>query len=353
MKRKIKVALIGAGGILKAHVTGFLKASDRCEIVAVVKEHPERADDVRALLGNVRIEKDYRRVLPDVDAVDILLPHDLHLEATKAAARAGKPVLVEKVMARNVKECDRMIAACRKAGVSLTVCHDRRYQPDWMALKRVVDSGVLGQVYHWRLEHNQDVDLPPGHWIRDAERLGGGAIMSCLTHQIDGLRWYAGEVAEVTCMTQVIPARMEGESIGLIAARLRSGALAQVSINWATRMGWGRPNDLWSEINHVTAERGEAYYLCGKGTYLMVKENPAAWANLFEGQPPAPGAFGKVKSAGTWMGHERCVDQWLRMLAGEPADLTTTGEDSRRTVEVAQAAVLAAARRRVVKLTPV
>ena len=344
MKRRIRVALIGAGGIFKAHARGFLKAGGRCEIAAVVKEHPERADEARALLGNVRIERDYRSVLADVDAVDILLPHDLHLEATLAAAQAGKPVLIEKVMARNVKECDRMIAACRKAGVSLTVCHDRRYDPDWMALKRVLDSGALGKVHHWRLEHNQDLDLPPGHWIRSAERLGGGAIMSCLTHQIDGLRWYAGEVAEVACMTQVVPSRMEGECIGVIAARLRSGAMAQLSINWATRC------DLLGEINHVTAERGEAYCMWGRGTNLMLRENPASCADLFEGPPPAPGAFGKVKPAGHWTGHERCVDQWLRMLAGEPADLTTTGEDSRRTVEVAQAAGMAAERRRVVSL---
>lgn len=344
MTKKIRVALIGAGDIFKSHVQGFLKAGDRCEIAAVVKTHPERADNVRALLGNVRIERDYRSVLPDVDAVDILLPHDLHVEATLAAARAGKPVLIEKVMARNVKECDRMIAACRKAGVSLTVCHDRRYDPDWMALKKVVDSGALGRIHHWRLEHNNDLDLPPGHWIRSAERLGGGAVMSCLTHQIDGLRWFAGEVDDVSCVTQVIPSRMEGETIGVIAARLRSGATAQLSINWATRA------DMWGEVNQVTAERGEAYCMWGRGANLMLRENPAACADLFEGPPPAPGVFGKVKPAGPWTGHERCIDQWLRLLAGEPSEITTTGEDSRRTVEVAQAAGLAAARRRVVKL---
>jgi len=316
----------------------------------VVKEHPDSAREVRELLGDVRIERDYRRVLADVDAVDILLPHDLHPQATVDAAQAGKHVLVEKVMARNVAECDRMNEACATTGVTLAVCHDRRYQPDWMVLKRIVDSGVLGEVYHWRLEHNQDVDLPAGHWVRSAERLGGGAVMSCLTHQLDGLRWYAGEVSEVVCMTHVVPSRMEGESIGVIAARMQSGPLAQVSINWATRMGWGRPTDLWSEVNHVTAERGEAYYLCGKGTFLLLKEAPAACGDLFEGPPPAPGAFGKVKPAGPWTAHERCVDQWLSMLRGEPADLTTTGADSRRTVELAEAACLSAARGRSVRL---
>ena len=291
LKKKIRIAILGAGSILKAHAAGFRRAADRCAVVAVAREHASNTDEVRELFGNVPVDSDWRKTVArdDVDAVDILLPHDLHLAATVEAARAGKHVMVEKVMARNIDECDRMIKACQKAGVSLSVCHDRRYQPDWMALQQVVASGLLGRVHLWRLEHNQDVDLPAGSWIRSAERLGGGAVMSCLTHQIDGLRWYAGEVESVTCMTQVMPARMEGETIGVIAARMKSGALAQLSINWATRMGWGRPNDLWSEVNHVTGERGEAYYVCGKGTFLALRENPAAAAHLFEGKPPAAG----------------------------------------------------------------
>jgi len=345
MHRKIRVALIGAGSIFNAHARALLKASDRCEVVAVVKQHPDNAREVRELLGDVRVEQDYRQVLHEVDAVIILLPHDLHLQATLDAARAGKHVLVEKVMARNVYECDRMLEACRNAGVTLTVCHDRRYHPGWMALKRVIDSGVLGEVYHWRLEHNQYLNLPEGHWIRSAAQIGGGAIMSCLTHQIDALRWYAGEVDQVTCMTRVIPARMEGESIGVILARLKSGVLAQLSINWATRMA----NNLWGEINHVTAQKGEAYYLKGE-VFLLLHDNPAKYADFFAGSPPASGAFGKVKQNVEWSGHEGCVEQWLRMLRNEPADLSTTGDDSRRTVEVAEAAGLANASGRVVTL---
>jgi len=352
MQRRTRIAILGAGSILRAHAAGFREAAARCDVVAVAREHPDDRNEIRELFGDIPVEGDWRRVLArdDIDAVDVLLPHDLHLPATVAAAAAGKHVLVEKVMGRNIHECDLMNEACSEAGVTLSVCHDRRYQPDWMALKQVVDSGLLGRTHMWRLEHNQDVDLPPGSWIRGADQLGGGAIMSCLTHQIDALRWYAGEVESVTCMTQVVPARMEGETMGVVVARLRSGALAQLAINWATRMGWGRPNDLWSEVNQVTGDRGEAYYFCGKGTFLGLRENPEAAAHLFDGAPPATGAFGKVKPAGDWTGHEHCIDQWLRMLRGEPVELTTTGLDSRKTVEVAEAAMTAAREHRVVEL---
>ncbi len=273
---RIGIGILGAGSILPAHAAGFLKRREACKVVAVAKADPTRAEAVRALLGpEVVVEGDYQAVLArdDVDAVDILLPHDLHLPATLAAARAGKHVLVEKVMARNIYECDRMIEACEQAGVTLSVCHDRRYQPDWMALKQIVDAGLLGEICCWRLEHNQNVDLPPGHWCRQRDQIGGGAVMSCLTHQIDGLRWYAGEVEAVACMTRTLPARMQGESCGVILARMRSGVLAHLSINWATRGAVaGDPHSLWGEFNHVTGNRGEAYYLSGRGTFLMLHD---------------------------------------------------------------------------------
>ncbi|MDH7569514.1 MAG: Gfo/Idh/MocA family oxidoreductase, partial [Armatimonadota bacterium] len=226
--RRVRVGILGGGGILGAHAPAFTKQSERCQVVAVAEPDAARHARIRQLLGDqVCIVPDYHDVLKmdEVDAVDIILPHFLHLPATLAAAAHGKPVLVEKVMARNVWECDCMVEACERAGVSLTVCHDRRCHGQWQALKEVVDSGALGQIFFWKLEHNQNVLFPEGSWVRTRDGLGGGAIMSCLTHQIDALRWYGGEVQSVTCMTHVLPERMEGETVGVMAARMASGAL--------------------------------------------------------------------------------------------------------------------------------
>ena len=251
--RTIRIGILGGGGILHAHAPAFMKLPDLCEVVAVAEPVESKWPEIRKLLGeDVRIERDYRDVvaLNDVDAVDIILPHFLHMPATIEVAQAGKPVLVEKVMARNVYECDRMIEACEKADVSLTVCHDRRYHGEWVALKEIVDSGILGDIMFWKLDHNQNVVFPQGTWVRSRDGLGGGAIMSCLTHQIDGLRWYGGEIESVTCMTRVNPERMEGEFLGVILATMKSGALAELSINWWTRSNQGR-NALWYEILRV------------------------------------------------------------------------------------------------------
>ena len=342
--RKARLGIFGGGGILGAHAPGYRAIPDLCEVVAVAEPNAARHDRVRQLVGDVKIVRDYQELLATVpvDAVDILLPHDLHLPATLAAAAARKPVLIEKVMARNIHECDQMIAACDRAGVSLTVCHDRRYDGAWMALKEVVDSGALGEIFWWKLEHNQDVNcrkvLP---WAASRDRLGGGAIMSCLTHQIDALRWYGGEVASVVAMTKVLPDRMEGETAGVVAATMRSGALANLTINWFTRSNGGA-NCLWYELVQACGSRGEAYYMSGKGTFVRLHDATQTAAVERFGQAALEG-FAPVP-AGNWRGHVRCVGEWVKSLVGLPAQVVTSGRDVRGTVEVAEAADLAAAR---------
>lgn len=349
MTKKLKIGIMGGGGILRAHAPGFTRLKDVCEVV-VADNDPSRHAQIRKLLGdNVNIVGDYMEILEheDVDAVNILLPHHLHVDATVAAAQAGKSVLIEKVMARSVAECDRMIEACDKAGVSLTVCHDRRYNADWQALKRVVDSGELGEILFWKLEHNQNVVTPADSWIRSKEKLGGGAIMSCLTHQIDSLRWYGGEVAEVTGMSKTEPSRMEGESIGAIIAKMQSGALALLSINWYTQSHHAE-NGLWYEFNHVTGTKGEAYFMSGKGTFVKIH---GGQSKLFEYDMKADGGFVKVESSHPLTGHQRCIDEWVKSLRGEPSEIVTSGRQIRGTVEVAEAAYRAEETGTVVRLS--
>lgn len=335
--KRIQVGILGGGGILGAHAPGFRKIPELCDVVAVAEANPARDEAIRQLLGpGIRIVRDYREVLAmkSVDAVDILLPHHLHWPATVAAARAGKQVLVEKVMGRNIWECDRMIAACEKAGVNLTICHDRRYNGEWMALKTVIESGVLGDIFFWKLDHNQDVVLPPSSWAHWKDGIGGGCIMSCLTHQIDGLRWYGGEVEAVTCLSATRPERMQGEFAGIIAAKMKSGALAELSINWWTRSNYG-PNSLWYEMVQVCGSKGEAYRMSGKGTFVRLHEADAA--ALAKYGPAVKDGFVQVDS-GAWGGHERCIAEWIKLLRGEPAKIETSGRTCRGTVEVAEAA---------------
>ncbi|MCL2741292.1 MAG: Gfo/Idh/MocA family oxidoreductase [Oscillospiraceae bacterium] len=345
MGGKVRLAILGGGNILGAHAPGYIAHADLCEVVAVAEANPAAHARVRELLKkDVPIYGDYREVLdlPGLDAVDILLPHSMHMEAAVAAAGKGLHVLCEKVMARNAHECAAMVGACERAGVILMVAHDRRYNAEWASLKEAVESGGIGEAVFARLEHNQDVRIPKGSWIWSRDGIGGGAVMSCLTHQIDALRWYLGEVASVTCMTKSLDTHMEGECIGAVTARMRGGALAMLSINWHTKSAsWraGEENNLWYEYSHIYGTRGEAYYMSGKGAFMKSYESP-------DGE----GGFVRLEPKWRLSGHQRCIGEFLKAVAGQPAEVLTPGSDSMKTVEVAEAAYLSEALGRVVEL---
>ena len=78
--------------------------------------------------------------LPEIDMVVLGLPNDLHCEAVLAAAAAGKHVVVEKPLALNLAECDRMIEACRQAGVKLMYAEELCFAPKYVRLKQLVDE---------------------------------------------------------------------------------------------------------------------------------------------------------------------------------------------------------------------
>jgi predicted dehydrogenase len=337
----LRIGILGGGGILGSHARGFRAGAALADPVVVAEPNAARHARIHELLGpQVQIVPDYRQVIasPDIDAVDIILPHDLHMPATLEAARAGKHVLVEKVMARNIHECDRMIDACDQARVTLTICHDRRYASGWMALHDVVKSGLLGEILFWKLDHNQDVTWPEGHWARSVDGLGGGAIMSCLTHQIDALRWMGGEVEQVACLSKAHPSRMQGEFAGVVVATMQSGALAELSINWWTRSHRGA-NALWYELVQVCGTRGEAYTMSDRGTFIRLHGDHDAAAVAKYGR--AAGEEFTPVPCGNWSGHERCLVEWFKAIRGEPAQIVTDGRTCRGTVEVAEAAYLA------------
>src|SRR5208282_1781726 len=120
---------------------------------------------------------------PEIDAVDLCLPTDLHESATVAALRSGKHVLVEKPMALSVEACHRMIAEAARAGKILMVAHVLRFFPAYRALQSAIAAGELGSV---RMAAFRRRCAQPGwsDWITDKSRSGGGAF-DLLIHDVD------------------------------------------------------------------------------------------------------------------------------------------------------------------------
>lgn len=235
MSQPVRIGLIGCGGISRHHVQAAINlGSEQIRVVATCDVVPELAQARASATGAEFVTTDWRQVIErkDVDAVDICLPHDLHAEVAIAAAEAGKHVLMEKPIATTLEDGWRTVLAAQRAGVRLMVAFVERFEAENQRTKQLVDEGWLGVPILARVDHLQDVFIPPGHWARERERLGGGVIASAGCHRIDLLRWLVGEVEWVSAETYYNPERMEGEIAGVVNMQFTTGAIANLSANW-------------------------------------------------------------------------------------------------------------------------
>lgn len=317
----LKVGILGAGNIASTHARGYLKAEDLAKVTAIADPNRKAAETLSAQLGGVSIYDSWEELLDqsDVDAVDLCLPHYLHCEVAVAAAQSGRHVLVEKPIARTLEEADAMIDAADKAGVKLMVSHDRRYHPMFVKIKELLESGAIGRVHCLRLDHNQNIRFPKEHWAYSKELLGGGAIASCLVHQLDLMRWLAGPVSLVGCVSLTLPDRLEGEAIGIVPMRFESGAVGDAVINWAVE-GRGK-RGLWYELLWVSGEGGSIHNLGGVHV-LQYAEGGGEYEQI-------------AVEEGT--GHERAIRHFLECIIEEREPLTN-GREGRESLALALAA---------------
>jgi predicted dehydrogenase len=136
---------------------------------------------------------------PDVNAVYVATPPASHAEYTIKAAKAGRPVYVEKPMARNFQECQKMNDACLEAGVPLFVAYYRRCLPDFLKVKELIESGAIGEprfvcaeLYLAPIEDLDSENLP---WRVVPEISGGGYFFDLGSHQLDFLDYVFGPIA--------------------------------------------------------------------------------------------------------------------------------------------------------------
>ena len=183
---------------LKKVIPGMRKAR-RCQVVAIASRDAERARRAADQMQIPTAHGSYEALLddPQVDAVYIPLPNHLHAEWTIAAAQAGKHVLCEKPLALSAADAERMVAACRAAGVRLMEAFMYRLHPSWMAAVEVLRSGRIGPlvaVQTWFSYFNDD----PTN-IRNIAAVGGGALFDIGSYAVNLSRMlFAGEPLEVS-----------------------------------------------------------------------------------------------------------------------------------------------------------
>ena len=270
MRRTLNVALVGYDFMGRAHSNAWRQAPRFFDLPADVRLQTicgrNRAAVAKAAikLGWENSVTDWRRVIDDrkIDIVDICTPNDTHCEITVAAASAGKAILCEKPLARNVDEAEKMVRAVKKARVVNMVCHNYRRIPAIALAKQMIERGELGErIFHFRARYAQDWIVDPKFplvWRLQSNVAGSGALGDIFSHIVDLARYLVGEFRDVCAATETFvkerpvktgsrkKARVTVDDAVTMIGRFRNGALASLE---ATRFAPGRKNSITLEIN--------------------------------------------------------------------------------------------------------
>jgi scyllo-inositol 2-dehydrogenase (NADP+) len=177
------VVVVGYGYAGRYFHIPLIAATPGLHLYGVVSGRAEAREQIRQRFG-VKTFSHMEQVLadPQVDLVVLATPNDLHAPQAIAAMHAGKHVITDKPMCLNVAEADAMIAASRETGRLLSVFHNRRWDGDFLTIRRLVEQGLLGELF--LIETAWLQTRPPRGWSSERRR-GGGKLLDLGVHLID------------------------------------------------------------------------------------------------------------------------------------------------------------------------
>lgn len=188
MEQILRYACIGAGGIArKKHLNGYSRLSS-VKPVAVCDTNLEAAKRLASDFGISGVYTDYKELLKRErpDLVSVCTPNALHKEITVEALKHGCNVHVEKPIALNENEAKEIAAAEKRYGKQVQVGLNKRYLGNTILVKRLLDAGFFGHIYHTRCGWERNSGIPGvGRWFTNKALSGGGALIDLGVHYLD------------------------------------------------------------------------------------------------------------------------------------------------------------------------
>jgi predicted dehydrogenase len=252
MPKKVRVGVIGVGAIGPAHIEGFQQVKG-AEVAAVCDLDAGRAQGAAQQFGIKHVYTDYRKLLAAevVDAVSVCTPNNTHMAITIAALGAGKHVLCEKPIALNGRQARRMVEAAKRARRLLMTAQSMRYSGNARFLKRIAESGRLGEIYYAKGIMFRRAGIPRG-WFQDKKQSGGGPIVDLGVHLLDLMWWVMGTPKPVSAFgvtydhlgrsgqgmgtwgVNYRPGKFSVEDLGVALVRFADGRAAGFEVSWAS-----------------------------------------------------------------------------------------------------------------------
>lgn len=267
MSKKLGICIAGCGWMGRVHAEGLQSLADRVDVYYLSRTE-EKAKEYIEKHGGAGFFTRLEDVLssPAIDALDVCLPHDMHLEHVVKAFQAGKHVATEKPMSMNVAEADQMLAAAAKAGKKFAVVENFRYYPHLVKGAAMAEEGAVGEVFF--IQVNFMAYYVVSGWRRPMSSAGGGVLIDVGHHFIDLAVMLGGEVASVFAQTsRKTVAVIDAEDTAILNLKYRNGAIGGLNLSF------GAPKAPAYPMFVVYGNKGTIYYN-DKGLFVHTGSEP-------------------------------------------------------------------------------
>lgn len=233
---KLRIAVIGAGGIGTTHLRAYAAHPDLCEIVGIADINLTAAEEKAAQYG-AKAFADYETMLQEIapDAVSICTPPALHLSAVQAAAARNISILCEKPPARTVAETEAMIEAMQsnKGILQFAFCH--RFHQSVTQARDMIAAGQLGKIVQVYNRFGFRFPRAGNSWFTEREMAGGGVLIDTLVHSVDIFHALLDEntVAVSASISTSLP-NIQVEDSASILVTSASGVAGSLNCSWVT-----------------------------------------------------------------------------------------------------------------------
>jgi predicted dehydrogenase len=234
MASKVRVGLIGTGGIMGRHIGNLLEIPRQASIVALCDIDPariQRTVERWPALSETPSFADYREMIEkvDLDAVVIATPHTCHYEQIRDSLDAGLHVLVEKPMVCTVEHAKDVVARAKRKRKILNIAYQRHYDPSFRYARKLIADGKLGKVSYITAMQAQNWYGLKDSWRGDPALSGGGQLNDSGSHLLDVMLWVTDLVpAEVFAYINNIEARVD--ILSALSVKFEGGALGNIAV---------------------------------------------------------------------------------------------------------------------------
>ena len=344
----INAAVVGYGYSGRAFHSYLIGLAEGLRLYAISTRDPERQKLASTYHPEARIYADFDQVLSDdqVHLVVLATPHNTHRDLAIRAMDAGKHVVTDKVMCMNAREAEEMIAAGRRNRVKLSVFHNRRWDWDYLTVRKAIADGLVGEPYLF--EAGILSYRPPRGWRADQAQ-SGGILYDWPAHFVDqALQLVPVPVRSVFC--EILSRDRWDTDIGNYAKLLihfANGVLYQIEIGNLAAIGkprWYVLGTLGALIKHGLDPQEAALR---RGDLQAAQEDPAERARVVSFREGALHDRTLDSVRGSWLSYYENI---AAVLDGR-AELAVTPEQIYRVMLVYDAAVESAASGQVVRLS--